>query len=262
MPTTDPAIEIVTIPCLSDNYAYLVKGPGAGEVALIDAPEAGPIIAELDRRGWSLGAILITHHHDDHIAGVPALRDRYGAKVVGPAAEASRLPALDRALRGGDSGGSGVFRSVVIDVPGHTLGHVAYHFPQAGAVFTADSLMAGGCGRVFEGSHAQMWDSLSRLAALPPETLVYPGHEYTLANLRFARTLEPDNGALISRMERTAALRHAGLPSVPTLLSDELATNPFLRVSDPGLRRSIGLPDAPDAEVFAEIRVRKDRFQG
>jgi hydroxyacylglutathione hydrolase len=253
-------VEIVTIPCLTDNYAYLVKGPGEAEVALIDAPDAAPIEAALVARGWTLGAILITHHHNDHTAGVEALRARYGCKVAGPAAEADRLPRLDRALSDGDTGGGGPFRSVVIAVPGHTLGHIAYHFPEAAAVFTADSLMACGCGRVFEGTPAQMWQSLSRLAALPPGTLVYSGHEYALANLRFARTLDPENRALMSRQERTAEARRDGRPSVPVTLSEELATNPFLRPGDPALRHAVGMTQASDAEVFAEIRARKDRF--
>lgn len=253
-------LELVTIPCLADNYAYLVKGPGAGEVALIDAPDAGPIIAALDARGWRLGAILLTHHHDDHTAGVAALRARYDAKVVGPAAEAARLPPLDRQVRGGDSGGSGAFRSVVIDVPGHTLGHVAYHFPEAGLVFTADSLMAGGCGRLFEGTAAQMHASLARLAALPPETLVCSGHEYTAANLRFAATLEPDNPQLISRIAEVAQRRADGLPTVPVPLAVELDTNPYLRAHLPALKAAVGLPDADDVTVFAEIRARKDKF--
>jgi hydroxyacylglutathione hydrolase len=253
-------LQVVSIPCLTDNYAYLVKGPGAGEVAVIDAPEAAPIEAALDARGWSLGAILITHHHGDHTGGVERLRARFGCKVIGPAAEAARLPPLDRAVADGDSGGSGVFRSVVMAVPGHTLGHVAYHFPDAGVVFTADSLMACGCGRLSEGTAAQMWQSLSRLAALPPETLVYSGHEYTLSNLRFARSLDPDNPALILREQSAEAARQAGRPTVPSVLSEELATNPFLRAGDPSLRRRLGLGDATDAEVFGEIRARKDRF--
>jgi hydroxyacylglutathione hydrolase len=253
-------LELVTIPCLADNYAYLVKGPGAGEVALIDAPDAAPIIAALDARGWQLGAILITHHHGDHVAGVEELRRRYDAKVVGPAAEASKLPPLDRAVREGDTGGSGDFRSVVIEVPGHTLGHVAYHFPAAGLAFTADSLMAGGCGRVFEGTPAQMYASLKKLAALPPETLICSGHEYTEANLRFAATLEPGNPALISRMAEVAALRDQGRPTLPVPLSTELATNPYLRAHLPAVKAAVGKPDADDVTVFTEIRARKDKF--
>lgn len=252
--------EIVTIPCRTDNYAYLVKAAGAGGAVLIDAPEAAPVEAALDRLGWRLEAILLTHHHNDHTAGVAALRSEHGCAVMGPVAEADKLPPLDRGLSDGEVVEIGGLSFTVMAVPGHTLGHVAYLLPQAGAAFTADSLMVGGCGRVIEGTMAQMWDSLSRLAALPPETMIYSGHEYALANLRFALTLDPGNAALISRNERTVAARQDGVPSVPVALSEELATNPFLHAGDAALRQSVGLPDAPDAEVFAAIRGRKDRF--
>jgi hydroxyacylglutathione hydrolase len=253
-------LELVTIPCLTDNYAYLVKGDGDGEVALIDAPEAGPIIAALDQRGWRLGAILITHHHGDHVAGVEELRQRYDAKVVGPAAEAAKLPPLDRAVRDGDAGGHGSFRSVVIDVPGHTLGHIAYHFPASRLCFTADSLMSGGCGRLFEGTPAQMHASLAKLAALPPDTLICSGHEYTASNLRFAATLEPGNPQLTSRITEVAEKRARGEATVPVPLQVELDTNPYLRAHLPALKAAVGLPDADDVTVFAEIRARKDKF--
>lgn len=254
------ALELVTIPCLADNYAYLVKGARPGEVAVIDAPEAAPIIAALDQRGWTLGAVLITHHHHDHVGGVAELRARYDAKVVGPAAEANKLPPLDRSVRGGDTGGSGDFHSVVIDMPGHTLGHVVYHFPNAGLAFTADSLMAAGCGRMFEGNAPDYWRSLQKLAALPPDTLICSGHEYTASNLRFALSLEPDNPALMLRSAKVAALRAEGRPSVPVPLSEELATNPFLRAGTSGMRSALGMPAATDVEVFAELRRRKDHF--
>lgn len=251
--------DLVTVPCLADNYAYLLRSP-SGEVVLVDAPEAAPIRAALDARGWVLGTILLTHHHDDHIAGVEELRAVYGARVIGAAADAHRLPRLDRDLRAGDEDGAGALRSVVIDVPGHTVGHVAYHFPESGLVFTGDSLMAGGCGRLFEGTPAQMWDSLMKLAALPPETLVCSGHEYTASNLRFAATLEPGNPALMSRIGDVAEARREGRPTVPFRLAVETATNPFLRADLPALRAATGLGDAPAAEVFAAIRARKDRF--
>lgn len=253
-------LELITIPCLSDNYAYLLHDAATGDTALVDAPEAGPILAALQARGWRLGQILITHHHNDHIGGVADLVAATGAQVLGAAADAHRLPPLDRALAEGDSVTVGGETGRVIDVSGHTVGHIAFHFAQSAMVFTADSLMAAGCGRLFEGTAAQMWDSLSKLAALPPDTLVCSGHEYTASNIRFALSLEPDNRDLILRSERVASARGDGRPTVPSTLSEELATNPFLRAVLPQMKTAIGRPSASDAEAFAEIRARKDRF--
>ncbi|WP_371226035.1 hydroxyacylglutathione hydrolase [Roseovarius sp. 2305UL8-3] len=253
-------LEILTIPCLSDNYAYLLHDPASGETAVIDAPEAGPILDALETRGWTLSHILLTHHHYDHVDGVPALLEKYPAKVIGAAADAHRLPPLHMAVSEGDNVQIGPETGTVIDVSGHTLGHIAFHFPDSQVVFTADSLMALGCGRLFEGTAAQMWGSLSKLAALPGNTTVCSGHEYTQSNAKFALTIDPDNPALISRANEVSNARAAGQPTVPTKLSDELATNPFLRASDPAIRAHLGLTSASDAEVFAEIRARKDRF--
>jgi hydroxyacylglutathione hydrolase len=253
-------LEIVTVPCLRDNYAFLLRDAATGAVAVVDAPEAGPVKAALEARGWPLSMILITHHHADHIDGVEALRAAHGAEVVGAAADAHRLPRLDRAVRDGDTGAVGSEPFEVIEVPGHTVGHIAFHFPAAGAVFTGDSLMALGCGRLFEGTPEQMWASLSRLAALPPATLVCSGHEYTEANGRFALTVEPDNPALLARMERVRAARAAERPTVPSTLVEELATNPFLRAGLAPVKAAVGRAGATDAEAFAEIRRRKDRF--
>ncbi|WP_116599337.1 hydroxyacylglutathione hydrolase [Primorskyibacter marinus] len=251
-------LEIITVPCLSDNYAYLVKGPDG--VCLIDAPEAAPIIKALEDRGWGLDVIMITHHHHDHVGGVSELRARYGCKVMGPKAEEAKLPPLDRALEEGMNGGTDAGYVVPMMVPGHTLGHMAFHFPNAGAVFTADSLMALGCGRVFEGTPEMMWDSLSKLAALPPETKIYSGHEYTMSNAKFALSIEPENPSLKSRCEAVAAARSEGRPTVPSVLSEELETNPFLRANLPQVKEALGMRDASDASVFAEIRTRKDNF--
>jgi hydroxyacylglutathione hydrolase len=253
-------LELVTLPCRSDNYAYLVHDPDSGQTACIDVPDAAPILAALADRGWMLSDILITHHHDDHISGVAELRAATGAMVLGAAADAHRLPPLDLALSEGMTFRIGRHDVIVIEVPGHTVGHIAFHIPDAGLVFTADSLMAAGCGRLFEGTGAQMWDSLSKLARLPPETLVCSGHEYTASNIRFALSLEPDNPALISRSKAVETARAKGLPTVPSRLSDELATNPFLRVHLPQVKARVGMPDASDAAVFTEIRSRKDRF--
>jgi hydroxyacylglutathione hydrolase len=251
-------LEIVTVPCLQDNYAYLVHNRGTGQTALIDAPEAAPIQQALALRGWTLSDILITHHHGDHIDGVAALRD--GARVIGASADAHRLPPLDLAVEPGQTFQSCDRRVEVMGVPGHTVGHVAYYIPTSNAVFTADSLMALGCGRLFEGTAAQMWRSLSDLATLPPDTLICSGHEYTAANARFAVTIEPDNEALQARLHAISSARKAGLPTVPTHLSLERQTNPFLRAGLASVKAAIGMPDASDVEAFAEIRRRKDHF--
>lgn len=260
MPEARSAAEIVTVPCLADNYAFLLHDPASGATAVVDVPEADPIRAALDEKGWTLTDILITHHHWDHVEGVADLRSTTGARVWGAAADAHRLPPLDRALAEGDRVEIGTLGGEVLDVSGHTVGHLAYHFPEAGAVFTADSLMALGCGRLFEGTAAQMWASLSKLAALPPGTLVCSGHEYTASNAKFALTIEPGNAALISRSEEIGERRAQQEPTVPSVLSEELATNPFLRANLPEVKAAVGMQNASDSEVFAEIRARKDRF--
>lgn len=253
-------LQIVTVPCLADNYAFLAHDPSTGATAAIDVPEAAPILQALENQGWTLSHILLTHHHRDHIEGVAELLTSAPARVIGAAADAHRLQPLDQAVQEGDTIRLGSETGHVIAVPGHTLGHVAYHFPGSGVVFTGDSLMALGCGRVFEGSMAQMHASLGKLAALPPSTLVCSGHEYTQANAKFALTIDPDNSALISRVRKIDALRAAARPTVPSSLAEELETNPFLRTADPSIMTRLGLDDAEPDEVFAEIRGRKDRF--
>ncbi|XDA99335.1 hydroxyacylglutathione hydrolase [Sulfitobacter sp. LCG007] len=253
-------VELVTVPCLSDNYAFLIHDAGSGETALIDVPEAAPIASVLAERGWTLSEVWITHHHPDHVQGLAELLSDHPAKVTGAAADAHRLPALDREVADGDSFDFAGSKVHVMDVSGHTVGHVAFHLPADGIVFTADSLMAFGCGRLFEGTPEQMWASLSKLAALPPETLVCSGHEYTQSNGRFARTIEPDNPDLISRCNEVDRDRSRGVPTVPSTLALELATNPFLRPSNPEIRKRLGMLDASDAEVFGAIRARKDAF--
>ncbi|MEX3016426.1 hydroxyacylglutathione hydrolase [Gymnodinialimonas hymeniacidonis] len=252
--------QIVTIPCLSDNYAFLLHDPDTGATACIDVPDHAPIIAELDARGWTLSHILITHHHWDHVQGVDALKAAKGGAVCGCGADAARLPALDHKLAEGDSFQIGGLTADVLDVSGHCDNHLAFIVPAANAAFTADSLMALGCGRLFEGTPDQMWDSLSKLAALPPETMIYSGHEYTASNARFAITIEPDNPDLISRIAEIDAARTADRPTVPSTLALELATNPFLRATNPDIATALGLADAAPARVFAEIRARKDAF--
>ena len=246
-------LELVPIRCLTDNYAWLLHGNG--QTTLIDAPEAAPILAELAARGWSLDLIALTHHHADHIQAVPELVEMTGARIMGNADDAARLPALDLPLRPGDVAEICGEPAQVIDVSGHTIGHIAFHLPQSEMVFTADSLMALGCGRLFEGDALMMWESLSRLNALPADTLVCSGHDYCQGNGAFALSVDPGNAALRQRLEATLA---GARPCAPATLAEERATNPFLRVTE--LRDSLGLAGKSDAAVFAELRLRKDRF--
>lgn len=253
-------LEIVTIPCLSDNYAFLARDAATGETAVIDVPEAAPVLAELEKTGWRLTQILLTHHHGDHIAGVAEVKAATGASVVGASADAHRLPPLDLALSEDDEVRIGSESGRVIDVSGHTVGHIAFYFPGSSVVFTADSLMALGCGRVFEGTPPQMWSSLSKLAALPRDTMVCSGHEYTETNASFAMTIEPGNPALQARVAEIEKARAEGRPTVPSNLGDELDTNPFLRAGLSEVKSALGMETAADAEVFAEIRRRKDVY--
>lgn len=253
-------LEILTIPCRTDNYAFLAHNADTGETVLVDVPEAGPILAELDRTGWSLDTVLLTHHHGDHVEGLPGILEKYEPKVIGAAADTHRLPPLDQAVSDGDTLEIAGEPAHIMDVSGHTVGHIAIHFPQSHAVFTADSLMALGCGRVFEGTMDQMWGSLSKLAALPDDTVVYSGHEYTAANARFAKTIEPDNADLKKRSDDIDAARADGQPTVPSSLALEKATNPFLRAGEASVQENLGMSGADPATVFAEIRRRKDSF--
>ncbi|HEY9037903.1 MAG TPA: hydroxyacylglutathione hydrolase [Roseovarius sp.] len=254
------SFEILTIPCLADNYAFLAHDAGSGATLCVDVPETAPILRALAQKGWALSHVLVTHHHADHVQGLGDLLAAHPATVIGAAADAHRLPPLDIEVAEGETIRIGDQTGHVIDVSGHTIGHIAVHFPESRAVFTADSLMALGCGRVFEGTPEQMWQSLGKLMKLPPEILVYSGHEYTMTNAKFALTVDPGNSALISRTDEISTARQQGRPTVPSTLADELATNPFLRAADPDIRAHLAMQDAPDAAVFAEIRKRKDNF--
>jgi len=251
-------LEIDLFPCRSDNFGVLLHDPVSGATASIDAPEEKPILDALARRGWTLTHILTTHHHGDHVEANLALKQRFGATITGPKRET--IPGIDRKVDEGDVFEFAGRRVEVIATPGHTLGHICFYLPEEKLLFAADTLFALGCGRVFEGTPAQMWGSLEKLAALPDETTVYFGHEYTLSNARFAKTVDPDNAALLARVAEIEALRAAGGFTAPTTIGLEKATNPFLRAGDPAIRRHLGMETASDAEVFAEIRGRKDRF--
>ncbi len=240
-------VSATAIPCLSDNYAWLLRDAATGTVAVCDPGEAGPAIAALEAAGGRCDLVLLTHHHGDHVAGVEEVRARFGAKVVGAAADAHRLPKLDLALKPGEGVKVGATEGVVIDTPGHTVGHVAFHFPEGEVLLCGDTLFSLGCGRLLEGTPAQMFHSLQALAALPEATLVCCGHEYTESNARFALTVEPENAALEERAQEVTALRAEGRATVPTRIGEEKAANPFLR--------------ARDVARLAAIRAAKDNFR-
>ena len=251
--------ELVTIPTLKDNYNFLLHA--GGKTVLVDAPpDVEPITNALTERGWGLDEIWITHHDWDHIDGVDILRNRFGARVRGCRTDAHRLPALDVAHDDGDSFDFGAFGVTVMDVSGHTVGHVAYYVPQANVVFTADSLMALGCGKTPEGRLEMMYHSVTRLGSLPPETLICSGHEYTLKNGEFALTIEPDNPDLIARIAEAKVALAAGNATVPTTLELEQKTNPYLRVGLQSVKDALNMSDASDEAVFVEIRRRRNSF--
>jgi len=253
-------VEILTIPCLSDNYAYAVHDTDSGETAVIDVPDAAPVLRALAFKGWGLNQILITHHHPDHIQGVDLVQQAVSAPAIGAKADMHRLPALALGVAEGDAFALGSQPVHVYDVPGHTTGHVAYYFAEAGALFTGDSLMVMGCGRLFECDATTMWASLQKMMELPPETMIYSGHEYAASNVRFALTIEPDNPDLIERAKEISFARARNEATVPATLALEMTTNPFLRAARPDVKTAIGMAGAPDVEVFAEIRRRKDKF--
>ncbi len=253
-------LEIYQFPCLSDNYGVLIHDPDNGATASIDTPEAAAVDAALSAKGWTLTHILNTHHHHDHTGGNLELKNKYNCIVVGPGAEGDRIPGLDQAVNHGETYDFAGHDAHIIETPGHTLGHIAYYFADDRVAFVGDTLFALGCGRVFEGDAQQMWMSLERLLALPDDTTVYCGHEYTEANARFSVTVDPGNPDLQARVAEIAALRADGKPTVPTTMALERATNPFLRPDAPSIRRHLGMADAETVDVFAEIRRRKDNF--
>lgn len=253
-------VELRLIPCLADNYAVLLRDPVTEATAVIDAPEVAPILAALEREDWTLTHILVTHHHTDHIAGVLALKERFGATVIGPKAERDTIPGLDFAVVDGDPVAVGGLVGRVMETPGHTKGHIVFLFEDERLLFSGDTLFVLGCGRPFECDPPVLWESLVRLRGLPDDISVYCGHEYTVSNGCFAVSVDPDNAAVAARLKEAEAQRAAGEPTLPTTIGAEKATNPFLRADDPAFARAHGLDAEDPVAVFAAIRARKDKF--
>ena len=253
-------IEIHQIPVLSDNYVYLIRDPRSGSVGVVDPAVTEPVLEAAGRLGWKITHILNTHHHGDHVGGNRKIKAATGCVIVGPRADAGRIPGIDVQVGDGDFYDFGGARATVFDVPGHTRGHIAFWFADSAALFCGDTLFALGCGRMFEGNPDQFWTSLSKLRDLPDETRVFCAHEYTQANARFALSVDGENPALVERSNRIDAARAENKPTVPSLLGEEKATNPFLRADDAVLAANVGLAGHDPVAVFAEVRARKDNF--
>lgn len=252
--------EYHIFPHLSDNYGVLIHAPDTGETACIDCGDAQFYLDALATKNWTLSEIWVTHHHWDHTDGVVELKEKTGAKVIGPKEQSKPIVGLDVLLSEGDEYEFAGQSVELLHTPGHTLDMLNFYLPDEKTIFTGDTLFSLGCGRIFEGTQSMMWESLSKLAELPADTIVYSAHEYTLANAKFALTVDPKNEKLVKRVEEIKKLRAANLPTVPSTIGLELATNPFLRASDADVRKQLDMIEATDAEVFAEIRTRKDRF--
>jgi len=251
--------EIRVFTCLTDNFGYLIHDSATKATASIDAPEAGPIVKALEQEGWRLTDILITHHHADHVGGVAELKQRYGCRVVAPQDKAVNIANTDLRVSNGDVVKVGSLLARVLETPGHTLDHIAYVFDSEKALFAADTLFSIGCGRVFEGNYPMMWESLQKLKALPDDFKLYCGHEYTASNVKFALTIEPDNAALQARAAEVARLRAANQPTIPSLLGEEKRANVFLRADDPSVAAKLHMKGASAAQVFGELRERKNK---
>jgi hydroxyacylglutathione hydrolase len=253
------AADISVFTCLTDNFGYLVHNRASGATASIDAPEAAPIVKALDEQGWKLTDILITHHHGDHVGGVAELKQRYGCRVVAPHDKTSKIANVDQRVANGDVVKIGGLLARVVETPGHTLDHISYVFDNDKALFAADTLFSIGCGRVFEGNAPMMWESLLKLRALPDDFRLYCGHEYTASNVRFALSVDPDNAALKARADEVSRLRADNKPTIPVLLGEEKKANVFLRADDPVIAARLHMKGASAAEVFGELRERKNK---
>lgn len=254
-------VQIHQFQCLSDNFGVLAHDPATGATASVDVPEAGAVLAALEQHGWTLTDILVTHRHADHVQGIPGVKDRFpGARVVAPAGEAEKVPMVDMTVREGDIVRVGSCSFHVIETPGHTIGHIAYYSEESRLLFAGDTLFSIGCGRVMEAPMAVMWESLVKLAGLPADTNLYCGHEYTLANGRFALTVDLENPILRDHIAKAESLRNAGKFTLPSTIGLELAINPFLRAENREIQQQLGMVDQDPATVFAEIRERKNRF--
>jgi hydroxyacylglutathione hydrolase len=249
-------------PCLQDNYGVLLHDPASGATAAIDAPEVAAVEAALAATGWKLTDILVTHHHNDHTAGIPDLKRKYRCRVVAPRAEAARIADVDETVGEGDTVKVGGLIGRVLETPGHTAGHISYWFGADRLAFVGDTLFSIGCGRLLEGTPEMMWKSLLKLRALPDDTEVFCGHEYTASNVAYARTVEPDNAALQARAKEVAALRAANKPTIPVTIGAEKAANPFLRADVPEVAKALGMAGDAPAAVFAKVRAGKDSFRG
>ncbi len=253
-------LEIHQIPTRSDNYVYLLRESSSGNAAVVDPSDATPVLETLEMFGWNLTHVLATHHHDDHVGGVPEIKAATGCMVVGPKADRDRIPMIDVEVADGDTYTLFEASAKVWDVPGHTAGHIAYWFSESRALFCGDTLFALGCGRVFEGTFEQMYHSISKFNEVPDETWVYCAHEYTMANAKFALHVDPDNKDLQAYAKQIENRRNAGVSTVPSLMGVERKTNPFLRADQPEFAAVLGMERSSSVDVFAEVRSRKDKF--